>query len=155
MPEEDEVGRIEETIVPVLRDHGLELVDVEWRGHGPRGLLRVYVDKPGGVGIKDCERVSREVGDVLDVANLIERAYDLEVSSPGLDRTLKKDREYRWAIGKRVRCRLAEGGEVAGRLVDVTDDRLVLDVGGARRDVARLEVRRTRLEPDVPWPRQA
>jgi ribosome maturation factor RimP len=155
MPEEDEISRIEETIVPVLRDHGLELVDVEWRGHGPRGLLRVYVDKPGGVGIRDCERASREVGDVLDVANLIECAYDLEVSSPGLDRTLKKDREYRWAIGKRVRCRLAEGGEVSGRLVDVTDDRLVLELGGERRDLPRLDVRRTRLEPDVPWPRQA
>src|SRR5205807_708570 len=89
---------------PVLRDHGLTLVDLEWRPRRPRGVLRLYVDKPGGVGIDDCQRVSREVGDVLDASALIEEAYDLEVSSPGLDRQLRTDREFRWAAGKRVRC---------------------------------------------------
>lgn len=142
-------------MVPVLRDHGLELVDLEWKAHGPRGVLRLFIDKPGGVGIKDCERVSREIGDVLDVSGLIEERYDLEVSSPGLDRPLKTDREYRWARGKRVRCWLTEGRDLSGRLVDVNDQCLVMDVDGQRLDVARGEVRKARLEPDVPWRRQA
>jgi ribosome maturation factor RimP len=153
--EDDRIARIEEVVVPVLRDHGLELVDLEWRAHGPRGVLRLFIDKPGGVGIRDCERVSREIGDVLDVSGLIEERYDLEVSSPGLDRPLKRDREYRWACGKRVRCWLTEGQDVSGRLIDVNDECLVMDVDGQRLNVARREVRKARLEPDVPWRRQA
>src|SRR6266850_1919723 len=58
--------QIEEVVQPVLRDRGLTLVDLEWRAHRPRGVLRVYVDKPGGVGIEDCQRASRELGDVLE-----------------------------------------------------------------------------------------
>src|SRR5437773_10326569 len=118
-----QADQIEEVVMPVLRDHGLELVDIEWRPLRPRGVLRLYVDKPGGVGIGDCERLSREIGDVLDAAALIEGGYDLEVSSPGLDRQLRKEREYRWAVGRQIRCWLAGGGEVGGRLTAVTGDR--------------------------------
>src|SRR5213594_4845913 len=95
-----QADQIEEVVMPVLRDHGLELVDLEWRGLRPRGVLRLFVDKPGGIEVGDCERLSREVGDVLDAAAVIEGGYDLEVSSPGLDRQLRKEREYRWAVGK-------------------------------------------------------
>src|SRR2546429_9163518 len=118
--------QIEEVVTPVLRDHGLELVDVEWRPLSPRGVLRLFVDKPGGVGIRDCERVSREIGDVLDASAIIEASYDLEVSSPGLDRLLRKERELCWAVGKRVSCWLAGGREGRGRLVAVEPDRLAL-----------------------------
>jgi ribosome maturation factor RimP len=152
--DEERALRIEAVIQPVLREHGLELVDLEWRAHGPRGVLRVFVDKPGGVALADIERVSREVGDTLDVADLIPERYDLEVSSPGLDRTLRTDREFRWARGKRVRCWLADGEEVAGRLVDVREDRLTVDTEDGPQDVARAELRKARLEAEVPWPRQ-
>jgi ribosome maturation factor RimP len=147
--------RIEEVVQPVLRDHGLTLVDLEWRGHRPRGMLRVFVDKPGGVGIEDCQRASREMGDVLDAAGLIEEGYDLEVSSPGLDRQLRKDRELRWAVGKRVRCWLAGGEEHQGRLVDVDEARLTLDDDGQRRELPRDRVTKARLDAEVPWPRRA
>src|SRR6267378_960822 len=127
MRDDEKQLEIEGVVQPVLRDHGLMLVDLEWRPRRPRGVLRLYVDKPGGVGIDDCQRVSREVGDVLDASALIEEAYDLEVSSPGLDRQLRTDREFRWAAGKRVRCWLAGGAEVSGRLTAVTAEQLVLD----------------------------
>src|SRR5262245_59510338 len=126
MADDARLVRIEEVILPVLRDRGLELVDVDWQGAGPRGTLRVAVDKVGGVRVEDCERASRELGDVLDVAGVIDGGYDLEVSSPGLDRPLRKEREFRWAVGKPVRCWIAGGREFAGRLSDVRDDRLVL-----------------------------
>jgi ribosome maturation factor RimP len=147
--------RIEEAVQPVLHDHGLTLVDLEWRGHRPRGILRVFVDKPGGVGIEDCRRASREMGDVLDAAGLIEEAYDLEVSSPGLDRQLRKDRELRWALGKRVRCWLAGGEEHQGRLVDVDESQLTLDDAGQRVELRRDRVTKARLDAEVPWPRRA
>ena len=154
MLDDERDARIEEIIVPVLRDHGLELVDLEWRPHRPRGALRVYVDKLDGVGIGDCERASREIGDVVDVSGLISQAYDLEVSSPGLDRQLRKDREFRWAVGKRVRCWLAGGHEVRGRLADVAEDRLVLEDNGERAEVSRAEITKARLDAEVPWPRR-
>jgi len=155
MEEAARTGLIEEAVAPVVADHGLQLVDVEWRELRPRGLLRLYVDKLGGVGIGDCERLSREIGDVLDAAAVIEGGYDLEVSSPGLDRQLRKEREYRWAIGRQVRCWLAGGSEVRGRLTAVTADRLVLDRGGEQVELGRADVTKARLEAEVPWPRKA
>lgn len=155
MEEAARTGLIEEAVAPVVADHGLQLVDVEWRELRPRGLLRLYVDKLGGVGIGDCERLSREIGDVLDAAAVIEGGYDLEVSSPGLDRQLRKEREYRWAVGRQVRCWLAGGAEVRGRLTAVTADRLVLDRGGYQVELGRADVTKARLEAEVPWPRKA
>ncbi len=155
MRDEELAARIEEIVQPVLRDHGLELVDIEWRPRRPRGVLRVFVDRPGGVRIADCEQVSREVGDLLDVADLIGDPYDLEVSSPGLDRELRTEREYRWALGKRVRCWTVEGREIRGRLAEVAEGRLVLERDGERIEVPRADVTRTRLDAEVPWPRRA
>jgi ribosome maturation factor RimP len=155
MDDSERTALIEEAVAPVVDDHGLELVDLEWRGLRPRGVLRLYVDKPGGVGIAECERLSREVGDVLDAAAVIDGGYDLEVSSPGLDRQLRKEREYRWAVGKQIRCWLAGGAEVSGRLTEVTPERLMLDREGERTEVGRATVTKARLEAEVPWPRKA
>src|SRR5437773_12499509 len=91
--------QIEEAVQPLLRDHGLTLVDLEWRAHRPRGVLRLYVDKPGGVGIEGCQRASRELGGVLDASELVEGGYDLEVSALGLERQLRKWAELRRALG--------------------------------------------------------
>ena len=155
MQDDERGSRIEEIIQPVLSDHGLVLVDLEWRPHRPRGVLRVFVDKPAGVMIADCERVSREIGDLLDVSGLMGEAYDLEVSSPGLDRQLRTDREYRWAIGKAVRCWLAGGAEVRGRLTDVGGERLTVEQSGGSVEVPRGEITKARLDAQVPWPRRS
>src|SRR3989441_8623993 len=71
MQDDEKQLEIEGVVQPVLRDHGLTLVDLEWRPRRPRGALRLFVDKPGGVGIDDCQRLSREVADVLDASALI------------------------------------------------------------------------------------
>jgi ribosome maturation factor RimP len=132
------------------------LVDLEWRPRRPRGVLRLFVDKPGGVGIDDCQRVSREIGDVLDASALIEEAYDLEVSSPGLDRQLRKEREFRWAVGKRVRCWLAGGQEVRGRLLGIDDGQVILEQdGGTPVRLDRASVTKARLDADVPWSKRS
>ena len=152
MQDDEKQLEIEGVVQPVLRDHGLMLVDLEWRPRRPRGVLRLFVDKPGGVGIDDCQRVSREVGDVLDASALIEEAYDLEVSSPGLDRQLRTDREFRWAAGKRVRCWLAGGQEVRGRLLGIDGGQVVLEQDdGTEAKLERASVTKARLEAEVPW----
>jgi len=156
MQDDEKQLEIEGVVQPVLRDHGLTLVDLEWRPRRPRGVLRLFVDKPGGVGIDDCQRLSREVGDVLDASALIEEAYDLEVSSPGLDRQLRTDREFRWAAGKRVRCWLTGGQEVRGRLLGIDGGQVVLeqdDGTGAKLD--RASITKARLDVEVPWSKRS
>jgi len=144
---------------PVLQSHGLGLVDLDWRREGRRFVLRLFVDKPGGASIEDCARLSRETGDLLEVAGLIAESYDLEVSSPGLDRLLRSDREFRWACGKTVRCWFREPlqgrTEVRGRLLDVAADRLTIQTEGDRVEVPREVLSKARLDAEVPWPRHA
>jgi ribosome maturation factor RimP len=118
-------------------------------------VLKLAVDKPGGVAVGDCERASREIGDVLDAAGVIGSGYDLEVSSPGLDRRLRSDREFRWAIGKRVRCWQSGGAETHGRLREVSGEQLVLEHEGQRIEVPRATVTKARLDAELPWPRRA
>jgi ribosome maturation factor RimP len=154
MADDAQLARIEEVIQPVLRDRGLELVDVDWRALRPRGILKVAVDKPGGVRVEDCEGASRELGDVLDVAGLIEGGYELEVSSPGLDRQLRKERELLWAVGKPVRCWTAGGHEYVGRLAEVRADRLVLGGPGEPIEVPRAILTKARLDVEVSWARR-
>jgi ribosome maturation factor RimP len=155
MQDEERTIRLEEAVQPVLQEHGLELVELEWRGRRPRSVLRLFVDKPGGVGVGDCERVSRELGDVLEASALIEAAYDLEVSSPGLDRLLRSDREFRWAVGKQVQCWLAGGESVRGRLIGATPEWLSIESAGGRVEVERGRLTKARLEPALPWARRA
>jgi ribosome maturation factor RimP len=145
------LDQIEATVSPVLSSHGLSLVDAEWRREGRRWVLRFFVDKPGGVTVGDCQAASREAGDVLDASGLIEPAYDLEFSSPGLDRQLRKDREFSWAIGKDVHCWVREpvGGrtEFLGRLVAASATILTLESAEAQRqEIPRALVTKARLE---------
>ena len=121
---------VETVVLPAVQAHGLALVDLEVRGNGRRVAVRIYVDKPGGVTIDDCQALSYEVGDLIDVSNLVPRSYDLEVSSPGLDRELRRDRELRWATGRLVRAWTREPvngcREILGRLVLVDEGALVI-----------------------------
>jgi ribosome maturation factor RimP len=150
---------VEATIAPVLESYGLDLVDTVWQREGRRWVLRVFVDKSGGVTVGDCQAVSRELGDVLDAAALIDPAYDLEVSSPGLDRELKKEREFAWAVGRNVRCWVREPidgrRELQGRLMSVSPTVLVLDEGDGRgKELPRALVAKARLELAFGRPRK-
>ncbi len=151
------LSRVEAVVSPVLASYGLTLVDAEWGREGRRWVLRFFVDKPGGVTVGDCQAVSREAGDVLDVSGFIEPAYDLEFSSPGLDRQLRKDREFTWAVGKQVRCWVREPvdghTEFFGRLVAASATMLSLEgPEGRTQEVPRTLVTKARLEPALPKP---
>jgi ribosome maturation factor RimP len=119
--------KVEEVLAPILDRKGYVLVDIEFKGAGRRQILRVFIDRrEGGISVYECARVSEELSLVLDVEDFISGPYILEVSSPGLDRVLKKDREINWAIGKNVRVVTLEG-EFRGRLIDNLEDRIILD----------------------------
>lgn len=160
MDAQGQLDRIEALLEPVLAAHGLCLVDAEWHRQGRRRLLRFFVDKAGGVTIEDCRRFSGEAGDLLDVSGIIGESYDLEVSSPGLDRELRKDREFSWAVGKEMRCWVREPvqgrSEFVGRLVAATPDALTLAISESETQVIpRRLVTRARLEPSLTAGRRA
>lgn len=94
--------KTEELLSPMMEEYGFELVDVEYVKEGSNMYLRAYIDKPGGITIDDCETVSRRLSDLLDERDFIPEAYILEVSSPGLGRPLKKEKDFARSIGKEV-----------------------------------------------------
>ena len=105
---EHELAAIEEYAVSVLERMGIELVEIQFRREGHGWVLRLYIDKEGGVIVDDCAAVSREMSTWLDVEELIEHAYHLEVSSPGLERPLKKIDDFKRFAGRKARIKLRE-----------------------------------------------
>lgn len=144
---------------PILLRDGYELVEVEWVRGGGRWTLRLFVDKAGGFGIEDCQQVSRMVEPVLEVGDFIEPAYDLEVSSPGLERPLRKPSDFDRFAGQRARVK--SFGPIAGTapnspgrkhwtgvLKGFKDAAVEIDVDGQLHRVPHDQIAKASLEYD-------
>ena len=138
----------------ILEFEDIELVDIECLRMKSRWLVRIYIDKEGGVTLDDCGEVSKQVGDVLDVHDLPPGPYTLEVSSPGLDRPLANDRDFIKYRGRKVHVRVAEKLEgmknFRGRLVDYLDREgekiVVVDVLGKTYHIPQTSIIKAHLE---------
>ena len=97
--------KTEAILLPIIEANGFELVDVEYVKEGGTWYLRAYIDKPGGITVDDCELVSRAANDILDEQDFVEDSYVFEVSSPGLGRPLKKEKDFARSIGQDVEIR--------------------------------------------------
>lgn len=97
--------KTEEILLPIVEEYHFELVDVEYVKEGGTWYLRAYIDKPGGITVNDCETVSRRLSDILDEKDYIEDSYVLEISSPGLGRPLKKEKDFERSLGEEVEVR--------------------------------------------------
>ena len=106
--------KTEEILLPIVEEYGFELVDVEYVKEGSNWYLRAYIDKPGGIGVNDCEVVSRRLSDILDEKDYIEDSYILEVSSPGLGRPLKKEKDFKRSIGEDIDLHFYKGQKIPG-----------------------------------------
>lgn len=124
--------KTEELLLPIMNEFRFELVDVEYVKEGSNWYLRAYIDKPGGITVDDCEAVSRRLSDLLDEEDFIDDAYILEVSSPGLGRPLKKDKDFARSIGEEVEirtfCPVDHEREFTGVLKDFDKNRLVIEL---------------------------
>lgn len=143
------VKLVEELSLPILEENGLELVDVEFVKEGPQWYLRLYIDKDGGIGINECEIVSRSLDEKLD-EDVTDQPYILEVSSPGIDRVLKRDTEFIKYKDRDVEVKLYKAidgsKEFEGKLVGLVDDNIVItDEGGNELSFTRKEVATCRL----------
>jgi len=137
-----------------LRSDGLEIVDVEFRREAAGWVLRLFIDKPEGVGLSDCQRTSEVVGTLLEVEDPIPHAYTLEVSSPGLTRPLHREEDWKRAVGRMVRLvtrqNVSGRQDFTGRLTELRPENLVLDVEGIGIEIPREFVVRARME--LEWP---
>lgn len=106
MAKKDYESKTEMLIQPFIDENHFELVDVEWVKEGANWYLRVYIDKAGGISVDDCELVSRAFEEILDSEDYISENYIFEVSSPGLDRPLKKEKDFERSLGKDVEIKL-------------------------------------------------
>ena len=102
---ESVLKEIERLIEPILAEMGIDLVDMEYRSGQGRRVLTIYADRPTGINLDDCAMVSREIGNLLDVKELFQHHYVLEVSSPGLNRPLRREKDFLGAIGQRVKVK--------------------------------------------------
>lgn len=142
--------KIEEIIAPYMEENNFELVDVEFVKEGQNWFLRIYADKEGGIFIDDCELISRAIEKLLDENDPIEQAYILEVSSPGLDRPLKKERDFEKYKGEIVDIKLYKpfNGKKAyeGELVGLIDGNIVIkdendeEISFNRKDVGSVRL---------------
>ncbi|MEO0202322.1 MAG: ribosome maturation factor RimP [candidate division WOR-3 bacterium] len=133
--------KIEAIISPIIEKSGYILVDVEYKG-GKIGILRIFVDrKGGGITIKEVENLSKEISLALDTEDIIKNSYILEVSSPGLDRELSKDRELKWAILKKVKLFLKDGSSFEGILEGFNNEEIIV----SKRHFKRNEINKIKL----------
>jgi ribosome maturation factor RimP len=98
-------AQVERLIKPILDDFGYELVDLQYKKEGRSMALCIFIDKPGGITLDDCVTVSREVGAILEIEDPIKAGYRLEVSSPGLDRPLKKPADFERFAGQKIKLK--------------------------------------------------
>ena len=149
---DDYEAKTEALLTPIAQANGVEIYDVEFVKEGADWYLRAYIDKPEGVNIIDCENVSRALSDALDKADFIPDAYILEVSSPGLGRTLKKDKHLQKSIGEEVEIKLFKPidkcKEFAGVLTGFDEKQITILEGEISRTFERSEIALIRLALD-------
>ena len=148
------VGQLWELAAPLAENEGMEIVDIELRHERSRGgrVLRLYLDKAGGPTVDDLSRVSRQLSELLDSQDVVSGAYTLEVSSPGINRPLKRPEHFARYIGKRVRIRTRDliGGKRSflGILQDVAGESITVAQEGTRYDIPFAAIERSNYEHD-------
>jgi len=150
MAEERVSEKVASLVSPVLEKAGMELVDIEYRKEGSGWVLRLFIDRDGGVALDDCADVSREVEALLDADDIIPHAYSLEVSSPGLNRPLKKEGDFKRFAGKMAKIKTFEaiGGSrnFKGRIEACDDGVVVLDVDGTIHRIPLKKIAKANIE---------
>lgn len=145
--------RVEQALGPVVAERGLDLEVVDVQPAGRRRLVRVLVDRDGGISLDDVAALSHELSEVLDASDAMgDQPYVLEVSSPGVDRPLTLPRHWRRAVGRLVAVDLTGGDRVVGRIVKAADDHATLTTPEGQRTCAFSDVARAQIEVEFTHP---
>ena len=144
------VGEVERIAEDIIRHEELELVAVEYRRESTGWVLRVYIDKDGGVSIGDCKTISRQLADILDAKDVVPYSYRLEVSSPGLNRPLTKEKDFMKYKGETVKLKtlrpINNRRNFKGYLVDFKENSIFLDMDGQSFSIPFCNIEKANLE---------
>lgn len=144
--------KTEEILIPIVQECGVEIYDVEYVKEGSDWYLRAYIDKEGGVDINDCEKVNRALSAKMDEYDFIDDAYILEVSSPGLGRTLKKEKHFMKSMGEEVEVKLYKAIEkekqFVGILKSYQDGNIVIETDKKEMEFQKADIASVRLTFD-------
>ncbi len=147
---EEIIKKVWELAEPVVMSLGFELVDVEFQRERQGWVLRLYIDKPGGVNLGDCVRVSEVLGDLLDAKDFIHHAYHLEISSPGVDRPLRKREDFERFAGDKVKIQLKEPLEgrrnFTGLLRGIEGEEIIIEIDGRVWRLPREKVKKAHIK---------
>jgi len=147
------IEKVKALLEPIASERGYSILDITCKREGGGFALRIALDKPGGITMDECARFNTELGELLDKENIVEEGYLLEVSSPGLDRKLKKDSDFIWAVGKKVRISTFgpfEGKNVfSGTLTGLGEGTVVVNEGKVSVEIPRSLISKAQVEPDV------
>lgn len=142
--------RVRAIVSPIVLDERMELVDVEYRRESKGYVLRLTLDKEGGVTLDDCTRISQEVGRSLDVEDFIQTPYTLEVSSPGLNRPLKTEKDFVKYRGRLIKVKTIDSIEnrrqFKGRLMEISEDKIEIESEGRIFEILLSNVAKANLE---------
>src|SRR4030042_436166 len=152
MMEREIVDRVRAIAEPILLDERMELVDIEYRRESKGWVLRLTLDKEGGVTLDDCTRVSQEMGRSLDIEDFIQTPYTLEVSSPGLTRSLKTEKDFMKYCDRLIKVKTVDPIEnrrqFKGRLLGVSENRIEIEGEGGGFQISLSNVAKANLEID-------
>ena len=151
--EEEIKEKIREIIeIPILKKN-MELVDLEWRRERQGWILRIFIDKPGGVTVEDCAKISGIVGEILDKEDIIHHSYVLEVSSPGIERPLVKKEDYERFRGEKAKITLKT--PISGRrnftgiIIGIKNDLVQMEVEGKVWEFSLENIKKAKLQPEI------
>ncbi len=146
------IERVKGIVDPILLSEGMELVDIEYRREARGWVLRLFIDKEGGITLEHCARISEELGRNLDVEDFIPNPYVLEVSSPGLDRPLKKEKDFIKYLQHRIKVKtldpIDQRRNFRGKLLRVLEGRIELEVDGRIIQIPLSNLAKANLEID-------
>jgi len=144
------VDTVSEVVKPVLAEDDLELVDIEYKKEGPRWFLRIFIHKTGGITVQDCQKISRKVEDIIEIEDIIAGKYFLEVSSPGLDRPLKSEKDLLRNLNQRVcvytRSSINKKNKFVGTVENAEDGLLFLKLDDEVLSIPIDEIKKATLE---------
>lgn len=154
----DITERVKELLGLMARERDYLVLEVGFKRQGPEKFLRITLDKPGGITLGECASVNTELGEKLEKENVISEHYVLEVTSPGLDRKLKADSDFLWAVGKKLKVttyKPFDGKNVfKGKLIGLGEGTIVLEEDGKSTEIPRDMIAKAKLDPKINWDRK-
>ncbi|MBL7155762.1 MAG: ribosome maturation factor RimP [Candidatus Omnitrophica bacterium] len=146
------LAKIKELVDPIAEERGYFIIDTTYKREGGKMVLRVLLDKEGGITMDECADINNTLSEFLDKENIIEEGCIVEVSSPGLDRKLETDRDFVWAVGKRIKVTtyepVTDKKVFIGTLLGLGEDNIVIDEEGVSAEIPREKIASAKLEVD-------